>query len=64
MGKPILINGAGSPVDTHDIVSGGDSLIHEPGTVGYLSDGRVYHWCRSTTAATAAAGCRTSRARC
>jgi hypothetical protein len=56
MGKPILINGAASPVDTHDIVSGAAARTHRAGTPGYLSCGRVFYWCISSTSATAAAG--------
>lgn len=56
MGRPILLNGTGSPIDTQEIVSGALADTHIAGTPGYLSDGRVYYWCVSTTSATAAAG--------
>lgn len=56
MGKPIFRNGAGSSVDTQEIVSGAAASAIKAGTAAYLDDGRVFRWCISSTSATASAG--------
>lgn len=66
MGRPILLNGTASTVDTHEIVSYSSYPVSTtsglapqnltPGDIGYLSCGRIFRWCYSATSATAAAG--------